>query len=116
MRCAARSACCSRAFRGGPRTCGRALFSVERAADVVSFPVSPRSALDTITAAVAEAYGCPVVTGDFAGIEVLNPVRVVQSARRSTSIDRKWPRGSGLSGARFAFAKWCARPHLRMAV
>jgi len=40
----------------------------------------PRSALDTIIAAVAEAYGCTVVTDnekDFAGIEVLNPVRVV---------------------------------------
>lgn len=40
----------------------------------------PRSALDTIIAAVAEAYGCTVDTDnekDFAGIEVLNPVRVV---------------------------------------
>ena len=38
----------------------------------------PRSALDTIIAAVAEAYGCTVVTDnekDFAGIEVLNPLR-----------------------------------------
>lgn len=38
----------------------------------------PRSALDTIIAAVAEAYGCTVVTDnekDFAGIEVINPLR-----------------------------------------
>jgi predicted nucleic acid-binding protein len=38
----------------------------------------PRSALDTIIAAVAEAYGCTVVTyneKDFAGVEVLNPLR-----------------------------------------
>jgi predicted nucleic acid-binding protein len=37
----------------------------------------PRSALDTIVAAVAEANGCVVVTGnekDFAGVEVLNPM------------------------------------------
>ncbi len=40
----------------------------------------PRSALDTIIAAVAEAHGCMVVTDnerDFAGIEVLNPLRGV---------------------------------------
>jgi predicted nucleic acid-binding protein len=38
----------------------------------------PRSALDTIIAAVAEANGCVVVTGNekgFAGIEVFNPMR-----------------------------------------
>ncbi len=38
----------------------------------------PRSALDTIIAAVAEAKGCVVVTAnerDFAGIEILNPLR-----------------------------------------
>lgn len=38
----------------------------------------PRSALDTIIAAVAEANDCVVVTDnekDFAGIEVLNPMR-----------------------------------------
>ncbi|WP_221938461.1 type II toxin-antitoxin system VapC family toxin [Mycobacterium sp. KBS0706] len=38
----------------------------------------PRSALDTIIAAVAEANGCVVVTdndGDFVGVEVLNPLR-----------------------------------------
>lgn len=38
----------------------------------------PRSALDTIIAAVAEANDCVVVTGnekDFAGIEVVNPMR-----------------------------------------
>ncbi len=38
----------------------------------------PRSALDTIVAAVAEAYGCVVVTGnerDFEGIEIVNPLR-----------------------------------------
>ena len=37
----------------------------------------PRSALDTIIAAVAEAHGCIVVTDnqrDFEGIETLNPV------------------------------------------
>jgi toxin FitB len=39
----------------------------------------PRSALDTIIAAVAEANACVVVTDnekDFAGIEVLNPMRM----------------------------------------
>jgi predicted nucleic acid-binding protein len=38
----------------------------------------PRSALDAIIAAVAEAHGCTVVTDnekDFAGIEVINPLR-----------------------------------------
>lgn len=38
----------------------------------------PRSALDMIVAAVAEANGCVVVTGnerDFAGVEVFNPMR-----------------------------------------
>jgi predicted nucleic acid-binding protein len=38
----------------------------------------PRSALDTIIAAVAEAHGCVVVTDnekDFAGIDVINPLR-----------------------------------------
>lgn len=38
----------------------------------------PRSALDTIIAAVAEANGCVVVTDnekDFAGVEVINPLR-----------------------------------------
>jgi predicted nucleic acid-binding protein len=38
----------------------------------------PRSALDTIIAAVAEANDCVVVTDnekDFAGLEVLNPLR-----------------------------------------
>ena len=38
----------------------------------------PRSALDTIIAAVALAQGCVVVTAnarDFAGIEVVNPMR-----------------------------------------
>ena len=38
----------------------------------------PRSSLDTIIAAVAEANDCVVVTDnekDFAGIEVLNPLR-----------------------------------------
>ncbi|WIM09527.1 type II toxin-antitoxin system VapC family toxin [Enhydrobacter sp.] len=38
----------------------------------------PRSALDTIIAAVAEAHDCIVVTDnekDFDGIEVLNPLR-----------------------------------------
>jgi predicted nucleic acid-binding protein len=39
----------------------------------------PRSALDMIIAAVAEAHGCIVVTGnetDFAGLEILNPLRI----------------------------------------
>jgi predicted nucleic acid-binding protein len=39
----------------------------------------PRSALDMIIAAVAEANGCTVVTDnerDFAGISVLNPLRI----------------------------------------
>ncbi|MDE0880373.1 MAG: type II toxin-antitoxin system VapC family toxin [Sphingomonas bacterium] len=38
----------------------------------------PRSALDTIIAAVAEAQGCTVVTDnekDFAGVVVINPFR-----------------------------------------
>jgi predicted nucleic acid-binding protein len=38
----------------------------------------PRSALDTIIAAVAEAQGCTVVTDnekDFAGVEIINPMR-----------------------------------------
>jgi predicted nucleic acid-binding protein len=38
----------------------------------------PRSGLDTIVAAVAEAHGCIVVTDnerDFEGIEILNPLR-----------------------------------------
>jgi predicted nucleic acid-binding protein len=38
----------------------------------------PRSALDTIIAAVAEANNCVVVTDnerDFAGVEVINPLR-----------------------------------------
>jgi len=38
----------------------------------------PRSALDTIIAATAEANGCVIVTGnerDFVGMEVLNPLR-----------------------------------------
>ena len=38
----------------------------------------PRSAFDTIIAAVAEAYGCTVVTDnekDFPGIQVINPLR-----------------------------------------
>jgi predicted nucleic acid-binding protein len=38
----------------------------------------PRSALDTIIAAVAEANGCIVVTGnekDFGGVEIINPLR-----------------------------------------
>ncbi len=38
----------------------------------------PRSALDTIIAAVAEANGCVVVTDnvkDFRGVETLNPLR-----------------------------------------
>lgn len=38
----------------------------------------PRSALDTIIAAVAEANECVVVTDnekDFAGVEVINPMR-----------------------------------------
>lgn len=38
----------------------------------------PRSALDTIIAAVAEANGCIVVTDnerDFAGIRIVNPLR-----------------------------------------
>lgn len=38
----------------------------------------PRSALDTIIAAVAEAHGCTVVTDnekDFPDIQVINPLR-----------------------------------------
>lgn len=38
----------------------------------------PRSALDTIIAAVAEAHGCTVVTDnekDFDGVEFVNPLR-----------------------------------------
>lgn len=39
----------------------------------------PRSALDTIVAAVAQSNGCIVVTDnerDFHGIEIINPIRV----------------------------------------
>lgn len=38
----------------------------------------PRAALDMIIAATAEAHGCMIVTGnerDFAGLDVLNPMR-----------------------------------------
>jgi len=38
----------------------------------------PRSALDTIIAAVAEAHGCTVVTDnekDFDGVKIVNPLR-----------------------------------------
>jgi len=38
----------------------------------------PRSALDTIVAAVAQAHGCTVVTDnakDFYGVEIVNPLR-----------------------------------------
>jgi predicted nucleic acid-binding protein len=38
----------------------------------------PRSALDTMIAAIAEANDCIVVTDnekDFAGIEIVNPLR-----------------------------------------
>lgn len=41
----------------------------------------PRSALDTIIAAVAEVNGCVVVTDnekDFGGIEIINPIRVTK--------------------------------------
>lgn len=41
----------------------------------------PRSALDTIIAAVAEANGCVVVTDnqdDFSGVETVNPMRDVR--------------------------------------
>ncbi len=41
----------------------------------------PRSALDTIIAAIAEANDCVVVTDnhkDFAGIEVINPMRTIK--------------------------------------
>jgi len=44
----------------------------------------PRSALDTIIAAVAEAHGCVVVTEnekDFAGVEVINPLRGASRSR-----------------------------------
>jgi predicted nucleic acid-binding protein len=38
----------------------------------------PRSALDTIIAAIADAHGCVVVTGnekDFAGVQTFNPLK-----------------------------------------
>lgn len=38
----------------------------------------PRSALDTIVAAIAQSNGCVVVTDnerDFKGIEMINPLR-----------------------------------------
>ncbi|MHB8886731.1 MAG: PIN domain-containing protein [Methylovirgula sp.] len=41
----------------------------------------PRSALDTIIAAIAETNECVVVTGnekDFEGIDLINPLRVVE--------------------------------------
>ena len=42
----------------------------------------PRSALDTIVAATAEANDCVVVTDnekDFADVEIINPLRFVSS-------------------------------------
>lgn len=71
----------------GPQTlfAGRILPFDERAALVWAGLMAdgktrgrPRSALDTIVAATAQVNGCVVVTGnekDFAGVEVLNPVR-----------------------------------------
>lgn len=41
----------------------------------------PRSALDTIIAAIAEANGCVVVTDnerDFEGVKIINPLKVVE--------------------------------------
>ena len=41
-------------------------------------PCRPRSALDTIIVATAEANGCVVVTDnerDFPGVETFNPIR-----------------------------------------
>ena len=41
----------------------------------------PRSALDTILAAIAEANGCVVVTDnekDFPGSEVINPLKMLE--------------------------------------
>jgi predicted nucleic acid-binding protein len=43
----------------------------------------PRSALDTIIAAVAEAHGCTVVTDnekDFAGVKIFNPLRASRAS------------------------------------
>jgi predicted nucleic acid-binding protein len=63
---------------------GRTLGFDERAAPVWARLMAegraagrPRSALDTVIAATAEANGCVVVTGneaDFAGVEVVNPM------------------------------------------
>lgn len=44
----------------------------------------PRSALDTIIAAVAEANGCIVVTDnekDFTGLQIINPLHGVEGAK-----------------------------------
>jgi predicted nucleic acid-binding protein len=41
----------------------------------------PRSALDMIVAAIAEANDCVVVTDnekDFAGLDIINPMRMVK--------------------------------------
>jgi predicted nucleic acid-binding protein len=46
----------------------------------------PRSALDTIVAAVAQANDCIVVTDnerDFHGIEIINPLRLSESSANS---------------------------------
>lgn len=78
------------AWFGGPEG-PRALFggrvlSFDEAADLIWARLMaegkasgrPRSALDTIIAAIAEANGCVVVTDnerDFPGVETINPVR-----------------------------------------
>lgn len=71
----------------GPRTlfAGRILSFDEKAALIWGQLMAqgkaagrPRSALDTIVAAVAQSNGCIVVTDnerDFHGIEIINPVR-----------------------------------------
>jgi predicted nucleic acid-binding protein len=75
------------AGREGPQTlfAGRVLPFDEKAGLIWARLMSggrhsgrPRSALDTIIAAVAEAHDCIVVTDnerDFAGMNIINPVR-----------------------------------------
>ena len=77
----------SRSKMDGPQVlfAGRVLPFDERAALVWARLMAegtakgrPRSPLDMIIAAVAEANGCVVVTGnekDFAGLKIVNPLR-----------------------------------------
>jgi predicted nucleic acid-binding protein len=74
-----------RALKGHNHSAGRVLSFDEKAALIWGELMAqgkaagrPRSALDTIVAAVAQSNGCIVVTDnerDFHGIEIINPIR-----------------------------------------